>query len=138
MWVWGKIREKPGGRAMSSEAKYQIVLKASDGTHISDWYDADNLKRAKEIAKRLLSDDWARDGETTHETLGTEKVEVLNNKTGECMYDEFYKAKQELEPRLRDVDDAEFAAANENRQDEKKQLLALAEGHRKAIRRLKK
>lgn len=72
---------------------YGVILKDHRGSHISDWYEADNLKDAKERANYLLSDEWAIDAETTHEALGTNKVEILN-KNGECVWDKFYTARK--------------------------------------------
>lgn len=74
------------------EAKYQVLLLDKDGYHITNPFEADTLKAAKERAKYLLSDEWATTAETTHETLGTKKVEI-RNQAGECVWDDFLAAK---------------------------------------------
>ena len=65
---------------------YKVILKDSGGYEI-DSRPADNLKEAKNIAKYLLSDEFARMAESTHADLGTERVEVFN-KAGECVWDD--------------------------------------------------
>lgn len=72
---------------MSQESKYRVVLLDTDGYEISE-RPADNLKEAKATMAYMLSDQYAEVAETTHETMGTHKVEVRNAK-GECILDDF-------------------------------------------------
>lgn len=67
---------------------YSIVLKARDGTHISDDQDIETLREAKQRARQMLEDLWAETTGTTHEDLGTHKVEVIND-AGEIIFDKF-------------------------------------------------
>lgn len=67
---------------------YKILLKDSDGFTIGSEHEANGMKAAKQTAKRLLSADYAKSCETTHEALRTEKVEILNE-SGECVADLF-------------------------------------------------
>lgn len=71
--------------------KYLVVLLDKDGCHTSE-READNLKQAKKEADYLLSDDFAKSCETTHEALGTHKVEVRLASNGECVRDYFYES----------------------------------------------
>jgi len=73
---------------MNLEAKYRVVLLDADGYEIGE-RSADNLKAAKAEMSYMLSDQYANVAETTHETLGTHKVEARNSK-GECILDHFY------------------------------------------------
>lgn len=62
-----------------------ILLDAEDG--VIDSREADTLKEAKRIAKRMLADEYARSAETTHEAWGTYKAEIRRD--GECVADYF-------------------------------------------------
>lgn len=68
-------------------AEYSVVLLDSDGCEtVNDL--VETLPAAKARAKYLLSDDFARSIESTHETQGTAKVEI-RNASGECLWDAF-------------------------------------------------
>lgn len=69
------------------DTKYRCFLLDSCGYEISE-RPADNLKEAKATMGYMLSDEYARVAETTHETMGTHKAEVRNAK-GECILDNF-------------------------------------------------
>lgn len=69
------------------DTKYRCFLLDSSGYEISE-RPADNLKEAKATMGYMLSDEYARVAETTHETMGTHKAEVRNAK-GECILDKF-------------------------------------------------
>lgn len=72
-------------------AKYQIFLLDKDGCTIGAEREADNLTQAKQWMSHLLSDEFARMAETTHQALNTEKAEV-RTAAGECVLDAFYEA----------------------------------------------
>lgn len=72
---------------MSQENKYRVTLLDTDGYEISE-SQADSLKEAKATMAYMLTDEYARGAETTHETMGTQKAEVRNTK-GECILDGF-------------------------------------------------
>lgn len=67
---------------------YVIFLKDRDGFEITSDL-APNMKEAKKHAKYLLSPDYARSCETTHENLGTRKVEICETESGDCVWDAF-------------------------------------------------
>lgn len=66
-------------------AQYNVVLLDRDGFDIVNDL-VDGLPAAKKTANYLLSADFAKTVESTHETLGTTKVEV-RNESGECIWD---------------------------------------------------
>ncbi len=69
-------------------AEYNVVLKDRDGYDICT--DLENgLPSAKARAKYLLSNNHATLLGTSHDDLGTYKVEVQNVTTGECLWDDF-------------------------------------------------
>jgi len=68
---------------------YRVILLDEEGCHICDNDVCNSLQSAKGIAKYLLSDEHAQLLESSHEDLGTHKVEVRNEQ-GECVWDEFY------------------------------------------------
>lgn len=72
-------------------AKYQILLLDRDGCTIDAEREAPNLKQAKQWMKHLLSEEFARRAETTHQALKTEKAEV-RDVDGNCVLDAFYEA----------------------------------------------
>ena len=65
---------------------YEVALIDMDGYETTD-DQPDTLKQAKEHAKYLLSDKYARACETTHADMRTRKVEVRKN--GVCIWDAF-------------------------------------------------
>ena len=67
--------------------EYITLLLDGDGFEIGSGPLVTNLKDAKGHAKYLLTDEYARAAETTHEAMGTAKVEVRVN--GECIWDAF-------------------------------------------------
>lgn len=69
-------------------AEYDVVLFDKDGFEICAEL-IDGLSAAKARAAYLLSDDHARNMETTHDALGTEKAEVQAASTGNCIWDKF-------------------------------------------------
>lgn len=73
---------------MGQETKYRVVLIDAEGYEIGE-RPADNLREARAEMRYMLSDQYAKVAETTHETMGTCKVEVQNAR-GECILDEFY------------------------------------------------
>ena len=73
---------------MSNESKYRVMLMDVDGYVIGE-RSADTIREAKQTAKYMLSDAHATVAETTHERMGTHKVEV-QTRGGVCEYDEFY------------------------------------------------
>ena len=73
------------------ESKYFVVLLDREGYELGS-REAMNLKDAKQEAAVLLDERWATSAETTHESLGTYKVEVRLDSTGECVWDKFYEA----------------------------------------------
>lgn len=64
---------------------YNVVLLDKDGYETANDV-VDGLPAAKKTAAYLLSADYAKAVESTHETLGTDKVEV-RNESGECVWD---------------------------------------------------
>lgn len=69
-------------------SEYDVVLIDRDGCDIcADLIDG--LVAAKARARYLLSDDHAKQIGTTHDTLGTYKVEVQATRTGACLWDAF-------------------------------------------------
>lgn len=69
-------------------AEYDVVLKDRDGCDICTDL-VDGLPAAKARAKYLLSDEHAALIGSTHDTLGTHKVEVQATRTGKCLWDAF-------------------------------------------------
>lgn len=69
-------------------AEYNVVLKGHDGCDICADL-VDGLPAAKTRAKYLLSDEHAAVIGSTHDLLGTYKVEIQANRTGECLWDAF-------------------------------------------------
>jgi hypothetical protein len=76
------------GANLNYESKYLVVLLDDDGYELSE-RPAQNLKEAKQEMGYMLSDAYAQAAETTHEKMGTHKVEVRNAK-GECIFDKHY------------------------------------------------
>lgn len=75
-----------------SEKRIEVVVLDTDGC-TSEQAECETLKEAKQRAKRMLTDEWARtatEGQHTHQDLRTHKAEVRVN--GECVWDTFYKA----------------------------------------------
>ena len=72
---------------MSQDSKYRVILLDLEGYHLSE-RPADNLPEAKSTMAYMLSDAYARAAETTHEAMGSQKVEVRNAKD-ECVLDGF-------------------------------------------------
>ncbi len=77
---------------MKQESKYRAVLLDRDGCDISE-RPAENLKQAGELMRYMLSDQYAEAAKTTHEKMGTHKVEV-RNASEECVLDDFYASKR--------------------------------------------
>jgi hypothetical protein len=71
------------------DSKYRVVLLDRDGYEIGE-RSAESLKEASSEMAYLLSDLYARAGETTHETMGTYKAEVRNS-SGECVADQLFE-----------------------------------------------
>lgn len=69
-------------------SEYDVVLKDADGCDICTDIEY-GLVAAKRRAMYLLSDDHTRQLGTTHEVLGTYKVEVQATRTGKCLWDAF-------------------------------------------------
>lgn len=68
-------------------AEYNVILLDKDGCEtVNDLIEA--MPAAKKRAKYLLTDAFADSVESTHDTLGTEKVEI-RNEAGECLWDAF-------------------------------------------------
>lgn len=67
-------------------AEYTVTLKDADGYDVATDL-VDGLGAAKARAKHFLTDDYARNIETTHATLGSHKVEV--SLEGVCLWDAF-------------------------------------------------
>jgi hypothetical protein len=71
-------------------ASYRVILKDAEdyeiNTHLTD-----GLKAAKEQAKYLLTDTYARRLGTSHDSLNTHKVEVREEDTLDCVWDAFRK-----------------------------------------------
>lgn len=65
---------------------YTIVLLDHDGFDVGS-SEAENLKEAKKRARYLISDDYARNTESTHDQ--TQKVEV-RDEAGDCVWDLFH------------------------------------------------
>ncbi len=70
-------------------AEYNVVLLDKDGCETASDL-IEGLPAAKKRAKFLLSTDFAASVESTHEVLGTEKVEI-RNEAGECLWDAFLR-----------------------------------------------
>lgn len=70
-------------------SEYDVVLKDRDGFDIFTEL-VDGLAVAKARAKYLLSDEYAAAIDTTHDALGTHKVEVQATRTGACLWDAFH------------------------------------------------
>lgn len=68
--------------------EYDVVLKDRDGYDICTDL-IYGLAAAKARAKYLLSDEHAAMLGTTHDDLGTHKVEVQATRTGACLWDAF-------------------------------------------------
>lgn len=64
-----------------------VVLLDNKGFVITDQDGCETVREAKDRAKYYISDSYATACETTHERLGTEKVEIRVN--GECLWDCF-------------------------------------------------
>ena len=56
---------------------FTVILYDRDGCEIADYPDVEGMAKAKTRAKHLLSEEWARANETTHERLRTEKVAIF-------------------------------------------------------------
>lgn len=69
-------------------SEYDVVLKDRDGCDICTDL-IDGLVAAKARAKYLLSDEHAKQIGTSHNDLGTFKVEVQATPTGACLWDAF-------------------------------------------------
>ncbi|MFC3058550.1 hypothetical protein [Paenirhodobacter populi] len=69
-------------------AEYTVILKDRDGFDICTAL-VDGLPAAKARARYLLSDEHAAMIGTTHDDLGTYKVEVQSNASGVCLWDAF-------------------------------------------------
>jgi len=65
--------------------KYRIVLLDEDGYVLGE-SEAETLSKGRERARYMLSDEYARATESTHEH--THKVEV-RNQAGQCVWDSF-------------------------------------------------
>lgn len=69
-------------------SEYDVVLIDRDGCDIcADLIDG--LVAARARAKYLLSEDYAKQIGSTHDTLGTYKAEVQATRTGACLWDAF-------------------------------------------------
>lgn len=68
--------------------EYDVVLRDRDGFDICTDL-VEGLTAAKKRAEYLLTDDYAKTLGTTHDTLGTHKVEVQATRTGSCIWDAF-------------------------------------------------
>lgn len=68
-------------------AEYNVILKDAEG-HDTVADVIEGMTAAKRHARYLISDDFARYMETTHESLQTSKAEV-HNVRGECVWDVF-------------------------------------------------
>jgi vacuolar-type H+-ATPase subunit H len=66
---------------------YRVNLLDKDGLEIAT-DERETLAEAKQRAKYLLSDTYAANNETAHESLGTHKAEILRNGQ-ECVWDGF-------------------------------------------------
>ena len=69
---------------------YNVVLIDADGCDLSNDL-VEGINAAKDRAKYLLSDVYARHCETTHRALNTYKAEVRPEDSSECLYDFFRK-----------------------------------------------
>ncbi len=69
-------------------SEYDVVLKDRDGCDICTDL-IDGLPAAKAHAKYLLSEEYAKHIGTSHDVLGTYKVEVQATRTGGCLWDAF-------------------------------------------------
>lgn len=69
-----------------SEKKYRIVLLDVNGFEISERF-ADTIKAADLEMRYMASESWAEMGETTHNYLGSFKVEIQCK--NECVADLF-------------------------------------------------
>lgn len=68
-------------------SKYTVQLLHKTGYVIAD-KPADTLAEAKQSARYMTSEEYARQAETTRKAEGSEKVEV-RNQAGECVFDVF-------------------------------------------------
>lgn len=75
---------------MNQESKYRVILLDKSGYDIGERA-AENLKEAKHEMAYMLSDQYATVAESTHEIMGTYKVEVRNAK-GECVLDDMFSS----------------------------------------------
>lgn len=80
---------------MRRESKYLVIVLDREGFTMSE-SEVETLKEAKARAKYKLTDDWARSCESTHENLGTHKVEI-RNQDDECVWDKFYEKESDDE-----------------------------------------
>ena len=69
-------------------SEYDVILKDRDGDDICADL-VDGLGAAKTRARYLLSDVHAKNLGTSHDDLGTYKVEVQATRTGVCLWDAF-------------------------------------------------
>jgi hypothetical protein len=67
--------------------EYKVLLLDNDGCETAIDL-IDGLPAAKKRASYLLSDTLAAAVDSTHETLGTKKLEI-RNAAGECLWDAF-------------------------------------------------
>lgn len=74
---------------MSNDSKYRVVLLGKDGCELGE-RPADSQKEGKSEMRYMLSDDYAKAAETTHDKMGTYKAEVRSASTGACVLDAFY------------------------------------------------
>lgn len=70
--------------------EYNVVLKDADGYDIGSEL-VDGMAAAKSRAKYFLTDTYAQNVGTTQTVIGTQKVEVQDGRTGECLWDAFRK-----------------------------------------------
>ena len=71
-------------------SEYDVVLKDNFGCDITTDL-VEGLPDAKKRATYFLSDAYAKTIGTTHETLGTHKVEIQATRTAVCIWDAFLK-----------------------------------------------
>ena len=77
------------GRYKSTD-DISVVLLDDKGFVITSQEDCETMKEAMERARYYISDSYAINCETTHEKMGTDKVEIRVN--GECLKDIFRAA----------------------------------------------
>lgn len=70
--------------------EYNVVLKDADGYDIGSDL-VGGMAAAKARAKYFLTDSYAQNIGTTQTALGTQKVEVQDVRTSECLWDAFRK-----------------------------------------------